>query len=481
MFATIVTLIACTEPPAAETGTLDVRVDHNGQDDKVESTLPVTCQSRDGALYVAWMDARNGEDAIWFNASADGGKSWFPGDVKVNVGKSPARNPAIACDDDQVYVAWEDIRDGDYAYPNIYMNASDNNGRDWLEEDFAIDGDPDGEHESHAPALAAVGSSVYAAWADNSDGAYDIHVQASNDAGSTWLDAPTRADADEAGAAYSSQPRIAADSDGNVLVVWEDSRGGKVDIYSNWSDDNAKSFHGEDARLDLGDDSGAADSFTPALSMNGGYAWVAWHDYRFGAKRDILFNVSENQGHSWKEKSGRLESDAEGIADSLNAFVASDGDKAHIVWQDDRSGGYDIFYRRVDDGGSAWGTDEIRLDTDEQGQAQSYNPVAFVSSEKVIVGWQDERNDGQAVHFNDLYYNFSIDGGKSWADEDVRINSGEPGAAYTVDLSIYYFNGAVRSVWCDGRYGSGDIVSAQRDLGDPSVWIPPEEDSGAAK
>ncbi len=481
MLASVLAFLACAPPPAVETGTVDVRVDHNGQDDKVESTLPVTCQSKDGALYAAWQDARNGEEAIWFNASADGGKSWFIGDIKVNIGKAPARNPTIGCDDDRVYVAWEDIRDGAYAYPSIYMNTSDNNGRDWLEEDFAIDGDPDGLHESHAPSLTAAGSSVYVAWADNTDGAYDIHVQASNDGGATWLAAPSRADADEAGAAYSAQPRIAADTDGNVLVVWEDSRGGKVDIYANWSDDNAGTFQAEDSRLDLGDESGASDSFTAALAMNGGYAWVVWHDFRYGEKRDILFNVSDNQGHSWKEKAGRVEDDAEGIADSLNPAVASDGGTAHIAWQDDRSGGYDIFYRRVDNGGSAWGTDEIRVDTDEQGQAQSYNPVVFAASDTVVVGWQEERNDGKAVHFNDVYYNFSTNSGRGWAEEDVRINSGEPGAAYTVDLSLYFFSGAVRSVWCDGRYGSGDIVSAQRDLGEPSIWIAPEEDSGTAK
>lgn len=468
-------LVACDGATDESEGTLDLRVDQNG-DKAVESTLPRTCLAG-GRLFTVWEDDRLGMPGIFLNLTADG-KGFMPADVQINHGEAAATAPSIACDGDRIYVAWQDVRDGDYKYHNIYLNFSDDGGATWQQDDILLDGDPEGDHTSLAPQVFAVGSAAYVAWFDNTNGAYDIFVQASTDGGKHWLSSPVRADTDDAGSAYSAYPQIVANADGQVVVVWEDSRDGNNDVYANASNDYGASFSAADARLDGGDDPGAANSFSPRLAMAGSKAYVVWEDERYGDLHDVLLNASTDGGGSWAGDAVRVEGDAEGIADSVKPAVAATEAGVHVAWQDDRSGGYDIFHRFSTDGGVTWTTDDQRLDTDEPGIAQSYDTTVIVDGDRVVVGWRDGRSDAEGAGVNDLFYNYSGDAGATWAEADIRINSTAPGLTYATDLSMHLVDGNVYSVWADGRHDTTDIFFANRKLGESSVYVAPD-DSGS--
>jgi hypothetical protein len=459
--------------PEEDEPTQDVKVDHNDKAAPVESVAPRTCFA-DGHLYAVWQDDRTGVDGVWFNASADGGATWMPTDIALNGGEAAARTPDIACVGERVYVVWEDERDGDLRYTNIYADVSEDAGRSWLDDDMALDADPEGAATSLAPRIVAVDDAAYVAWFDNRDGAYDIYVQATADDGATWLAAPTRVDTDAAGEAYSALPRLVADGDGRVVVAWEDSRDGASDIYANVSDDAGVTFGAADQRLDAGDDPGATNSFLPSLAMAGDAVYAVWHDERNGENRDVLLAASADGGTTWSPV--RVDSDAAGAADSINAQVAAVDDRVHVVWQDDRAGGYDIYQRFSRTGGADWAGDEVRMDTDAGGESQSYDPVLQVRGDTVLVGWQDRRGDADDVGFDDLYYNYSEDGGLNWSQDDLRINSNEPGTSYAVDLSLALGDGGVIAVWADGRFGSSDVFCADRALGEESHYVAPVEE-----
>lgn len=471
-------LVGCAGGVVEEAPTVDVKVDHNSKDDAIESIVPRSCTAG-GRIYAVWQDEQDGASGIRFNASSDGGSTWMPGDVPLNTGEAGAYAPDIACAGDNVYAVWEDERDGDLLYRNIYASVSSDGGRTWLTEDIRLDGDLEGEAMSLAPRVTAVGDDAYVAWFDNRDGAYDIYLQGTRDGGETWFEAPTRVDTDEAGEAYSAWPRLVADDDGRVVVTWEDSRAGASDIYANVSDDGGQSFADADVRLDGGDDAGATNSFLPSLAMAGDRAYVVWHDERNGVERDVFMSVSDDGGESWLDEPQRVDSDAAGGGDSINPVVAAVGDRVHVVWQDARVGGYDVYHRFSRDGGGEWGGEEVRMDTDASGESQSYDPVIAVQGETVVVGWQDRRADAENVGFDDLYYNFSQDGGQTWSTEDLRINSNAPGSAYGVDLGVMLGGDGLVAVWADGRFGSSDIFCANRALGQASVYIEPEADTAA--
>jgi hypothetical protein len=454
--------------------TQDTRVDHAGKDDTFEAEAPRMCTTGDGQVYTVWQEDRTGQPAIWFNASNDVGRSWFPSDVQVNHGEALAAAPDVGCDGQHVWVVWEDARDGDLANHNIYLNSSEDGGITWREEDLLLDGDVEGDHMSLGPRVLARGDRVYVAWFDSPDGAYDIYLQASTDAGVTWRDAAERVDSDERGAAYSAWPRLAADGAGTVVVAWEDNRSGATDIYANASHDDGGSW-GADTRLDGGDEPGSANSFSPSLALDGDDAYVVWHDERSGASRDVYLNHSADGGDTWLDEASRGDSDAEGMFDSINASVSAAGGRAQVVWQDDRAGGYDIYHRVFEDGDWKWG--ELRLDTDVGGEAQSYFPQVLAVGDAVLAVWQDYRSDAGNVGFNDLYYNFSEDRGNHWNAQDLRVNSNAPGSSYAVDAGLGIFDGHYAVVWADGRFGSGDIFYASRAFADGSFYVAPEEDA----
>lgn len=475
----LVLALACATPTATAVGTVDARVDHAGavgEDDGIDSTDPVSCFSADGKLYVAWQDDRLGALGTWFNASEDGGVTFMDEDVQLNYGAGAATAPAIACDGDRVYVAWEDTRSGDFGYPGVYFNRSDNAGRTWLGLDVQVNEDPDGQHPAIRPAVSAAGSTVYVAWADSRDGAYDIRVRASTDGGGSWSPS-ARADTDLPGVAYSAAPAVVADPEGNVLLAWEDRRDGGGDVYANWGDDFAASFSAADARIDLGDEPGSAESSGPRLELSETLACVAWQDERTGeATRAALAAVSPDRGHSWSAAAA-LRGEGAALADAAAPAIAMSEGTCHVAWQDDRDGGYDVFHRaiRAGAGGVEWAGEESRLDTSVAGKSHSSRPVIHARGGTVLVGWEDRRHDSHDEGFDDLYYNASTDGGASWLADDVRVNSGEPGAAFAVDLGLFSDGDHVVAAWADGRYGSSDIYAMRRPLGEPSKWYPPAE------
>lgn len=460
---------------AGEEGTVDVRVEHTQKSSTAESDGARSCMAGGNRLYAAWNDDRGGVDGVWFNASVDGGLAWQEADTDLTDAEAPATAVDLACGGDDVWVVWEDARDGELANHNIYFDHSADGGVSWGEADVPLDADVEGDAMSLGPRVVAAGDDVYVAWFDARDGAYDIYLQASRDRGQTWLAAPTRVDADAEGEAYSAWPRLAADGEGTVLVVWEDSRSGGSDIYANVSTDHGATFAASDTRLDGGDDAGATDSFLPSVAMEGTRAYVVWHDKRFG-NVDVLMNVSSDGGATWGEAATRVTSTPEGESDAMNPVVAAVDDRVHVAFQDDRAGGYDVYLRTSLDGGAAWSGDEVRMDTDDAGFAQSYAPVLALSGQTVLVAWSDRRDDTENVGFDDLLYNYSLDGGAHWNADDLRINSNAPGSAWAQDPSVHLHDDALSVVWVDGRFGSGDVFAALRSVGEESVYVEPEEE-----
>ena len=465
----------CKEPVGESFG--DTRVDHAGTaDGGIEALAPVVCMDEPGSIHVAWYDDRSGSRGIWYNRTRDGGTTWLTADIRLDTATSNADAvaPSIACVANRVYVVWEDRRDGELDNANIRFNSSDDRGLTWLEEDVALDADPEGAAMSLAPQIQADSSGVYVAWYDNRNGAYDVFLNVSTDGGSAWFGQPVRVDTDDRGSAYSASPVVAVDGAGSVVVAWEDSRDGLSDVYVNSSTDYGQTFGSSDVRLDIGD-AGSADSFYPRLARDGAHVYVAWHDTASGFGRDIYVAHSADGGLTWGS-AFRPETAPEGNVDALYPSIAARGAELHVAWQDDRSGGYDIFYRKSLDGGATWEKDEIRLDRDTAGLSHSNRARLLVhSNDTVLVVWEDHRADEDGVGFNDLYYNFSSDAGTTWSSGDFRVNGNRAGTAYAVDAWSGHSGNAGFFVWADGRFGSADIFFNALVLGESAVYTAPED------
>ncbi|MFT7519838.1 MAG: hypothetical protein ACI9MC_001982 [Kiritimatiellia bacterium] len=459
----------------------DVRIDGASAADAIASEDVRMCVNEAGDAFVVWSDDREGNSSIWFQASHDGGDSWVSQAIQINHGDGNATSPDIACTGNTVYVVWEDTRDGELDNKNIYFNRSDSGGFQWGEEDLRLDADEKGKFQSIGPRIAASGDKVHIVWSDALKGAYDIYAATSTDRGAGFQ-AAVRVNSDAAGSAFSAFPQVAMDGQGRVFVAWEDARNQLNDIYFSLSTDSGASF-GDDVRLDGGDDMGTSDSFAPRMAASGGHVYVVWHDERNGSNRDILMNWSSDSGATWQSDAAQVDSDGAGTSDSMFPAIAMVGNKAHVAWQDSRMGGYDIFYRSVTDG--TMGEESASgLDAGERaGASNSINARIAVDQDNVAVVWEDRRSDGYNYEnpsdpnpsgFNDLYYNYSGDGGETWLTDDLRIDSWPQGQKYAVNVTAALHDDLLLTVWEDGRHGSRDIMFTLLTLGDKGEVITPQ-------
>lgn len=472
---TLMGFIACNGGGKENFASSDVRIDGAGDNDQIDSLGVQMCAVPDGQqVFVVWYDSRDGSDDIWLNFSQDGGRSWATAPVKVNHGQSNASSPTITCDNNRVFVAWEDDRDGELENHNIYYNYSRDGGMNWQSDDILLDDDEEGRSMSLGPQIALWNSRVYVAWFDSINGAYDIYLAASSDDGETFKD-PIRVDSGKAGDAYSAYPQLLVSDGGVVYVAWEDSRDELSDIYFSYSQDYGGSFS-NDIRLDGGDAAGANDSFSPQLAAYGEQVYAVWHDDRNGANRDIFFNWSENSGGTWLGSAVRVETDGEGFADSIYPKIVGFDGRAHIAWQDARTNaGYDVHYRTFE-GGAFVGEADVRLDvSDGQGYSNSLKPQIAVGEQGLVIAWEDRRFDSGNEGYNDIFYNFSEDLGESFNDADFRVDNVEQGSKYANDLVLTVQKQRMLAVWRDGRRGNSDIFFHGMKVGKEAEYIELEE------
>lgn len=470
-------LMGCTptDGPSTDELNTDQRIDGGDPSADPSSSDPQMCVSPDGNwVFVVWIDDRDGNEDVWMNRSNDGGHTWLTSPIRVKQGGGDASFPSIDCTDSRLYVVWEDTRDGELEYKNVYFQVSATQGDVWLEEDLNLDLDPEGLTISQGPQVLAVEGKVFVAWSDNINGAPDIYMAASRNQGNSFEE-PIRIDSDEEGSAFSGLPVLANAGGNNVYITWLDLRDGGNDIYFASSTNGGQDWS-SDKRIDLGDAAGASDAFAPTIGASGDHVYVAWHDTRNGAGRDILMNYSSNAGGSWLGEAVRVDSDSEGFFDSLFPNVYVEGDEAHIVWQDARNVGFDIYYRKATAGDFDAEVPEERLDTDQAGFGQSLYPTIAVEDDTMAVGWEDYRFD-PGEGYDEVRYNAFIEG--EWENDDMRVDSVEEGTSFAVDVDVAVLNGEVLSVWTDGRFGTADIFFSNVVIGEEADLAVVEKEADA--
>ena len=242
----------------------------------------------------------------------------------------------------------------------------------------------------------------------------------------------------------------------DVYVVWEDDRndlGGNKDIYVNYSRDGGLTWQANAIRLDTGDNPGAAHSNNPMICCDGQRVYVVWEDHRNDpdGHKDIYLNYSSDGGVTWQASDTRLDTDAPGEADCDAPRICCDGQRVYVVWEDDRNDpdveNEDIYLNYSSDGGVTWQTNDIRLDTDSPGAVDSGGARICCDGQRVYVVWSDGSGDEK-----DILFNYSADGGARWQSSHIRIDTGDlPGASHSDSPAICCDGLRVHIAWRDSR------------------------------
>jgi hypothetical protein len=399
-------------------------------------------------VYVAWRDSRNGKDDIYFNYSTDYGATWQASDIRLDTGDTPGASDSwwlwIDSNGNNVYVVWCDHRNGER---DIYFNYSTDGGATWQASDIRLDtGDTPGTNDSKFPVISSSGSSVYITWQDYRNGSPDIYFNYSADYGATWQASDIRLNTgDTPGSHWSEAPQIS--SSGNyVYVIWFDTRNGASDIYFNYSMDAGATWQGSDVRIDTGDMPGANDSYYQQVCSSGSHVYAVWMDERNG-NADIYFNYSTDWGVTWQASDIRLDrGDMPGANDSASPEFTCSGLNVYVVWEDYRNGERDIYFNCSTDVGATWKTQDQRLDIgDPPGANSSYSPSIACSENNTYVVWQDDRNGGWDIYFNTASSPFP-DIKANGSDSPIIISRSET-LSITVEFDSGFLSGDEADWW----------------------------------
>jgi len=269
-----------------------------------------------------------------------------------------------------------------------------------------VNDDAVGVADQGLPALAAskTTNDVYAVWVDWRNEDADVYFARSTNGGQTW-GASVRVNHDAN--AWQYTPDIAVNAAGVLHAVWSDSRAGDDDIYYARSTDGGQTWSAE-VRVN---DVLTGTQNNPAIAALGSDVCIVWSDGRTTYVGDIYVDCSTDGGLTWG-KDTRVNSDAGGYHHYAPDVALGTGSRVHIVWYDDRSGTWDIYYTYL----SPTGLVNVRLNNTTAG-TQS-NPSIAANGDTVHVVWTDS-SSGSGYIMGDI----STDGGVTWGRQDGQISA----------------------------------------------------------
>ncbi|MEO0080991.1 MAG: hypothetical protein ABIL25_01705 [candidate division WOR-3 bacterium] len=297
-------------------------------------------------------------------------------------------------------------------------------------------------NEQWNPAAAFDGTNYLVAWEDYRSGEYaDIYAARISPTG-TVLDAlPLLLVADP-----EDQNRVAVAFDGtNYLVVWEDERQvSNDDVY-------ACRVTPRGAVLDSGGLAVSAwsdDEEGPALTRGGTNCLVVWEDNR-NDSRDV-YGARVAPDGTVLDPDGIPISTMTGL--QWRPDIAFDGTNWLAVWQDSRSGQYDIYAARVAQSGTILDPDGIPICTAPQSQ---WSPQVAFDGTRYLVVWEDPRNGTYHVY-----------GARVTTDGTVLDPNGfciAGGTTTKTNVAVGWDGNDFLVVWADERSGEtqADIYGAR--------------------
>ena len=363
------------------------------EDDDIDSLRPAVAISGN-SVYVVWSDHRDGNDEIYFKKSSDGGITWGPDVRLTNTSKASDCPDITVSPNGHIHVVWRESHGtGPQGQPHqIHYMRSEDGGNTWMDVKQLTAYPASYAYTYCIPAICSDSQRLYLVWHDNREGGWhNPYYKISTDDGATWS-----ADARLSNERISSHlPSVASDGAGGVHVVFSSNNGATTNsrIYYKRSLDWGSTWD-TDVRLCTGDGS----SISPSVAVDGNNVHVIWMSDKTGCY-ELYYRKSSDRGTTWGPEVQLTEIDGNSSCTSgYNKAIAVTGEKVRVVWMDQRDGNWEIYYKESTDGGATW-SDDVRLTDDP---AISYCPDIAATTDEIHVVWQDERDGNYEIYYKRL-------------------------------------------------------------------------------
>jgi len=305
----------------------DTRLTNNNNNSFPAYNNAKTIGSNGAVLHTVWADERDGNAEVYYKRSQNSGAGW-EADVRLTNSAGSSYFPAIHVSGNMVLVSWSDNRDGNF---EIYIKKSEDGGNTWG-ADVRLTSNTSA---SDYPSIDAEGNTVIIVWQDLRDTDYEIYFKRSDDGGLTWSGENRLTNNS------SSSTSVSVTSEGDFVdLTWSDQRDGNWEIYYKYSVNGGASFS-TDQRLT----NSAGNSWYPSIVSYDSFIHICWQDARDG-NNEIYYKISTDGGAAWSADSRLTNNSGASGFPSINIS----GSALHIVWNDNRDGNTEIYYKKNPNG-----------------------------------------------------------------------------------------------------------------------------------
>ncbi len=408
---------------------------------------PSVSMDGEGNFVIVWVDGRNYKSDIYYQRYNSNGVAQGKNQkANIDVGTVPQFHPSIMVDATGNFViVWIDGRSGD---DDIYYQRYNSSGVA-LGVNTKVNDDV-GVSSQYSPSISMDGRGNFViVWEDERDDKPDIYYQRYNSSG-VPQGVNTKVN-DDVGINAKSSPSIALDGFGNFVIVWMDGRNsdddnGDYDIYYQRYNSSGVA---QGVNTKANDDVGTTFQGYPFIAMDGNDNFIiVWEDGR-DFNSDIYYQAYNSSGVA--QGVNTKANDDVGEVIQREPSIAMDGSGNFvIVWEDWRNYNSDIYYQRYNSSGVAQGVNTKA--NDDVGMVGQYYPsVSIDKSGNFVIAWMDERNGNYDVYFQRYNSSGVAQGVNTKANDDVgTADQWSPSIAMNV-------NGNFVVVWRDYRNGDSDI------------------------
>ncbi len=191
-----------------------------------------------------------------------------------------------------------------------------------------------------------------------------------------------------------------------------------------------------DKNIQVNDASGSQWQSPPSIGADSsGDIYVVWEDYRTGGFD--IYSSHKAYDESVFSTNVLVNDDVIPAKQSRPCLAAEPSGKLHVVWEDFRNKNWDVYYANSTDGGLSFGAN-LLVTTQSTDDWQNDPSVAVDFQGTVHVVWEDNRDGNWSI-----YYANSLDG---FAD-NTRVSDGLlPGNQWTASI-VVGSDGTIHVVW----------------------------------
>lgn len=377
--------------------------------------------------------------------------------IDDNMGHSFQITPSVAMDHNGRFaVAWSDSNSS-FSDATVYFQqfdaAGSQAGGNIKPLTYSLD-------QSY-PAVAAGGGVTTLFWSQTRNTGYRIMARRYDDSG-TPLDTVLFV-GDTIPIGHKKKPAVAAGGNGRVAAAWEDSRdqtaSDTFNIYFQLIDSSGSLLG---ANIRVNDDVTLQHQMNPSMAAaHDGTFFMVWQDRRSG-NYDIYAQRYDSTGNALG--ANFKVNDNSGTTLQIMPSVACDSaGNAVVAWQDGRSSSYyDIYAQRYDASGAAVGAN-FKVN-DDIGSAYQWNPAVACAptAGRFVICWTDYRNpDGDPEVMAQSYLSGSAAGANFQVTDDDNFPYHHQTTART---NVAANDDRVAFAWTDNRRHKGyDIYSRLTD------------------